>query len=73
MTKVEEIQTETFSGLLVYHRYEDIGYDTQAVFLEDGTVLSSRIDERRSRSGMPLEYVYCTGKALTGANTALKM
>ena len=59
MTKVEEIKTETCNGLLVYHRYDDIGYDTQAVFLEDGTMLSSQFDERRSRSGMPLEYVYC--------------
>lgn len=64
VTKVEKIKTDTMNGLLVYHRYEDVGYDTQAVFLEDGTVLDSRLDERRSRSGMPLEYVYCTGKSI---------
>lgn len=64
VTKVEEIKTETLSGLLVYHRYEDIGYSTQAIFLDDGTILDSRFDERRSRSGMPLEYVYCTGKSI---------
>lgn len=64
VTKVEEIKTETIKGLLIYHRYEDIGYSTQAIFLEDGTVLDSRLDERRSRSGMPLEYVYCTGKSI---------
>ncbi len=64
MTKVEEIKTETLSGLLVYHAYEDVGYSTQAIFLDDGTILDSRIDERRSRSGMPLEYVYCTGKSI---------
>ena len=62
VTKIEEVQTKSFSGLLVYHRYEDIGYDSQAIFLEDGTVLSSRLDERMSRSGMPLEYAHCTGK-----------
>ena len=62
VTKVEEIQTETCCGILVYHRYQDIGYDTQAIFLEDGTILSSRIDERMSRSDMPREYAYCTGK-----------
>lgn len=62
VTKVEEIKTDTLSGYLVYHRYEDIGYETQAIFLEDGTILDSRLDERRSRSGMPVEYVYCTGK-----------
>lgn len=64
VTKVEEIKTETLSGLLVYHRYEDVGYSTQAIFLDDGTILDSRFDERRSRSGMPLEYVYCTGKSI---------
>ena len=64
MTKVEELKTETLSGLLVRHRYEDVGYDTQDVFYADGAMLDSRIDERRSRSGMPLEYVYCTGKSI---------
>lgn len=62
VTKIEKIKTDTRSGLLVYHRYEDIGYDTQATFFDDGTMLDSRMDERRSRSGMPIEYVYCTGK-----------
>ena len=64
VTKVEKIKTETISGFLVYHKYEDIGYSTQAVFLEDGTILDSRLDERRSRSCMPPEYVYCTGKSI---------
>lgn len=64
VTKVEEIETETLSGLLVYHKYEDVGYGTQAIFLDDGTILDSRLDERRSRSGMPPEYVYCTGKSI---------
>ncbi len=60
ITKIEEVKTDTLSGLAVYHRYEDIGYDTQAIFLDDGAVLESRLDERLNRSGMPLEYVYCT-------------
>ena len=60
VTKVEEIKTETSSGLLVYHKYEDVGYSTQAIFLDDGTILDSRLDERRRWSGMPIEYVYCT-------------
>lgn len=64
VTKVEEIKTETLSGLLVYHEYKDVGYSTQAIFLDDGTVLDSRLDERRSRSGMPHEYVYCTGRSI---------
>lgn len=64
VTKVEEIKTETLSGLLVYHRYEDVGYDTQAVFLNDGTILDSCLNERRSRSGMPPEYLHCTLKSI---------
>lgn len=49
---------------MVRHRYEDVGYDTQDIFISDGTIQDSRLDERRSRSGMPLEYVYCTGKSI---------
>lgn len=64
VTKVEEIKTEALSGLLVYHEYKDVGYSTQAILLEDDAILDSRLDERRSRSGMPLEYVYCTGKSI---------
>lgn len=64
MTSVEEIKADSLSGLLVRHRYEDVGYDTQDIFLEDGAVLNSRLDERRKRSGMPLEYEYCTGKSI---------
>lgn len=64
VTRIEEIKTETLSGLALYHRYEDIGYDTQPILLEDGAVLRSRLDERRGRSDMPLEYVYCTYKSI---------
>lgn len=62
MTSVEKIKTESLSGLLARHRYEDVGYDTQDVFCADGTVLDSRFDERRNRSGMPIEYAHCTGR-----------
>lgn len=62
VTKVEEVKTEDLNGLLVCHRYKDVGYDTQDILVEDGAVLDTRSAERRSRSGMPLEYVYCTGK-----------
>lgn len=61
---MEKLSTESAKGLLVRHRYEDVGYDTQDVFVPDGTVLDSRLNERRSRSGMPLEYSYCTGKSI---------
>lgn len=64
VTKVEKIKTDTMNGLLVYHRYEDVGYDTQGTFIDNGAMLDSRMDERRSRSGMPLEYTYCTGKSI---------
>lgn len=64
MTRVEEVNTESVKGLLVRHRYEDVGYDTQDVFIQDGKVLDSRYKERQGRSGMPIEYVYCTGKSI---------
>lgn len=64
MIRVEEVKTETHSGLMVYHRYEDVGYNTQAIFLEDGMIHDSQLNERRSRSGMPLEYVYCMGRSV---------
>lgn len=62
MTRVEEVEAGDLNGLLVRHRYKDVGYDTQDIFIGDGTVLDSRSAERRSRSGMPPEYVHCTGK-----------
>lgn len=64
MTKVKEIKTKMTSGLLVRHRYEDVDYDTQDIFVATGTVMDSRINERQNRSGMPPEYVYCTGKSI---------
>lgn len=64
VTKIEEIKTESLSDLLIYHTYKDIGYITQPILLKDDTILDSRFYERRSRSGMPLEYVYCTGKSI---------
>lgn len=62
--RVEEVKTETRSGLMVYHRYEDVGYDTQGIFVEDGVVLDSQFSERRGRSGIPPEYVYCMGRSV---------
>lgn len=64
MTKVEEIESGTIKGLLVQHRYEDVGYDTQDIFLKDGRIPEPCLDERRNRSGEPLEYVHCTGKSI---------
>lgn len=62
--KVEELKTESVNGRLISHKYTDVGYETQAIFLEDGTVLNSAIDERRNRSGMPVEYMGCTAKSV---------
>ena len=58
VTNVEEVKTEDLSGFLVRHRYEDVGYDTQDVFVESGGVMDLRLKERRERSGMPLEYAH---------------
>jgi DNA replication protein DnaC len=62
VTKVEPIHTDSINGYLVHERYADIGYDTAAVFLDDGNILEERSGERRSRSGMPTKYNYTRGK-----------
>lgn len=47
---------------MVSFRFDDIGYETNPYFFENGEILSSRIDERKGRSGMPKEYANCTAK-----------
>lgn len=64
VVRIEEVKTETHSGFLVYHRYEDVGYETQGIFVEDNVIVDALHNERRSRSGMPPEYVYCTGQSV---------
>ena len=64
VTKAEEIKTKTASGLMVQHRYDEVDYDTQDILLEDGSISGLCLNERRNRSGMPPEYVYCTGKSI---------
>lgn len=64
VTKVEEVKTEDFSGLLIQHRYDDVAYLTQDIFASDDRLSDSRINERQARSGMTPEYVYCTGKSI---------
>lgn len=61
---VEEIKSKTASGLFAYYEYQDVKYATQAVFIDDGVMLDSRVHARRSRSGIPLEYAYCMGKSI---------
>lgn len=65
MTKIEDIKTRGKNGLLVYLRFEDSGgYEAQATYFDDGTISDLRIDERRRRSGMPKEFVYCDLKSI---------
>ena len=59
--EVHGIQTPTHHGVLV--RYDIDGYITQDYFIDDGAMVDLRIDERRERSGMPLEYVYKTANS----------
>src|SRR5699024_9561504 len=49
------------TGLLVDYEIENYG-ETNAFFLADDRILKDQIDERRSRSWIPKEYVYKTGK-----------
>lgn len=60
--KVEEVDAENQKGALVSFRFDDLGYTTNPYFYENGEILSSRIDERKGRSGMPKEYANCTAK-----------
>lgn len=55
------IRTSSQTGLLVDYEIENYG-ETNAFFLADDRILKDQIDERRSRSWIPKEYVYKTGK-----------
>ena len=61
MTEVHGIQTADQKGVLVNYRIEDYG-ETNAFYLPDSQILEAQADGRRSRSGMPKEYVYKTAK-----------
>lgn len=62
VTDIEEVKTKETSGVFVYHRYEDVKYDTQPILFDDGVMSDMRTNTRRSRSGIPLEYEGCRGK-----------
>lgn len=62
VTRAEKLKTERASGQLVQYHYEDVNYDTGDVFVDDGLMLDAQFNQRQSRSGMPLEYVYSSGK-----------
>lgn len=47
---------------MVSFRFDDTGYETSPYFFEDGKILNSRIDERKSRSGESKEHANCTAK-----------
>lgn len=59
MTKVKRLDTAMCHGYLYEERYED-GYETAGIWLSDGEMTECQIGERRSRSWMPVEYVYKT-------------
>lgn len=61
VTEVQVIQTPTQSGLLVSYIIKDYGV-TNAFYLPDSGILNTQMDSRRSRSGMPKEYVYKIAK-----------
>lgn len=64
VTRIEEIDTDNQRGTLVSFRFDDLAYNTNPYFFENGKVLSSRISERKGRSGMPKEYANCKAKDL---------
>lgn len=61
VTKVSRIDADTLHGYMFQECYEN-GYESGDIWLPDGTVSAYQIDERRSRSLMPVEYVYKAGK-----------
>lgn len=61
VTEVHGIQTSDQKGVLVNYCIQDYG-ETNAFYLPDGQILEAQADGRRSRSGMPKEYVYKTAK-----------
>lgn len=62
--KVERYKGEKDSGFLVTYHYRDVDYLAQPTFYSDDEMSEVRINERQSRSWMPLEFVYATGKSL---------
>ncbi len=62
VTDIKEVKTKETSGFFVYHRYEDVRYDTQPILYDDGVMSDMRSNTRRSRSGIPIEYEKCGGK-----------
>ena len=61
MTEVHGIQTQMQQGVLVNYLIKDYG-ETNAFYLPDSKILSAQIDSRRSRSGMPKDFVYKTAR-----------
>ena len=61
VTKVRGIQTPSQMGLLVDYGIEGYG-ETNSFYIPDSRILDTQVESRRSRSGMPKEYVYKSGK-----------
>lgn len=62
VVEIKEVNTDIQKGFLISFCFDDIGYHTNPYFFENGEVLSSRINERKGRSGEPKEYANCTAK-----------
>ena len=58
---VSYVECEDFKGLLESYNLDGYGV-TQDYFVPDGTVLDAKTIQRKSRSMMPLEYVYKSAK-----------
>lgn len=60
--KVSGVKTTSQKGLLIDYDVEGYG-ETSSFYLPDNCMLDRQINDRRSRSGMPREYVYKTGNS----------
>lgn len=60
--RVSGVEATTQTGLLVEYDVENYGR-TGSFYLPNNQILEDQVNDRRSRSGMPKEYVYKTGSS----------
>lgn len=60
ITDISAVQTPTISGTLIKYLIPGYG-ETADYYVPDNTMLTTQIEERRGRSGMPKEFVYTQG------------
>ena len=56
VTNVKPVETKEQKGVLVEYLVENYGQSAD-FFVPDGAILDGQIDSRRTRSGMPVEYM----------------